>query len=229
MRFSSLLAPLPLLLLCPQVYASTQGAAVVDDGYAGKVLQKILPHVNVPSGQRLEARVSLDGDGNYLRCTPVKGNAQGICNAAKRIGAFGDPPYGAPTDILVAMQDVKAGAVHETNKQDAAHVVSTPSSSGKEAHTPALSKGQAAYMGRIRRSLRNSIYIPKETKPGTYHAMVRIKCDSHGKIVERAIAKSSGDSRLDRYVLQGIDRAGSVEAPPEGLGPNLDVNFTLVR
>lgn len=221
MRFSSLLAPLPFLALAPLAAngAEPQAAAVIDDGYAGAALQKILPLVSVPVGQRLEARISLDGEGNYLRCSSIRGNAQIICNAAKKVGAFGDPPYGAPTEILVAIYGSR-----EATKQNG-----NSTAADSAAPRRVENKGHAAYISRIRHALRNSIYIPKETKPGTYQATVHLKCDEKGKILERSLIRSSGDARLDRYVLQGIDRAGSVEAPPESLGAGMDVNFTLVR
>lgn len=214
MRFSPLL--LSLLLLCPASTAgATQGAAVIDDGYAGNAMRKILQHIKNPGTQRIEARVSLDGEGKYVKCVSVRGNAQAICNAAKEVGDFGDPPYGVPTDVLVSLW----GSSDEI-----------PAKAAQAANTSAAPvKSQNAYMSRVRRALRNAMYIPQETKPGTYRATVRLKCDASGKILERSIIRSSGDARLDRYILQGIDRAGKVETPPKGMASPMDVEFTLVR
>lgn len=85
------------------------------------------------------------------------------------------------------------------------------------------------YISTVVWKLRNSMYIPAQTKPGTYHATAQVRLNSAGKILEESILKGSGDALLDKYVLQGIRRAGSVAPPPAGLGDTLDLTFTLTR
>lgn len=85
------------------------------------------------------------------------------------------------------------------------------------------------YISSVVWKLRNSMYIPAQTKPGTYHATAQVRLNSAGKILDESILKSSGDALLDKYVLQGIRRAGSVTPPPAGLGDTLDLTFTLTR
>lgn len=85
------------------------------------------------------------------------------------------------------------------------------------------------YISTVVWKLRNSMYIPAQTKPGTYHATAQVRLNSAGKILDESILKGSGDALLDKYVLQGIRRAGSVAPPPAGLGDTLDLTFTLTR
>lgn len=85
------------------------------------------------------------------------------------------------------------------------------------------------YISTVVWKLRNAMYIPAQTKPGTYHATAQVRCDAAGKILDAGILKGSGDQLLDKYVLQGIRRAGSVPPPPAGLGDTLDLTFTLTR
>ncbi len=85
------------------------------------------------------------------------------------------------------------------------------------------------YFSTITWNLRNAMFIPAETAPGTYYATVRLQVDAAGAIKKSTLLQSSGDQRLDKFVLQGIRRAGSVEPPPAGLGNTLDLTFTLVR
>lgn len=197
--------------------AQTRAAAVVDDGYAGKALQKIMNAFSgsVPGGQRLEAKISLDAEGRYLECRSLKGDVKALCKAAKNASPYGDPPYGVATDFVVAIWTGKAEA----------------------AKTAAVAKAEASpagaqdskYLAKIRRELRNAMYIPEKTRPGTYHATARLSCDATGKILQSSIVKGSGDNLLDKYVLQGIQRAGKVTAPPKGMPQTFDLTFTLVR
>lgn len=85
------------------------------------------------------------------------------------------------------------------------------------------------YITKVVRSLRNSMYIPMQTKPGIYYATAQVNFNKTGKITSCSIIKGSGDELLDRYVLQGIRRAKRVPTPPAGIGDFLDLTFTLVR
>lgn len=85
------------------------------------------------------------------------------------------------------------------------------------------------YISQVVWKLRNAMYIPAKTRPGTYRATAQVRCDTAGKILDATLLKGSGDALLDKYVLQGIRRAGSVPPPPAGLGDTLDLTFTLTR
>lgn len=85
------------------------------------------------------------------------------------------------------------------------------------------------YLSRVTWNLRNAMFVPVESKPGTYYATVRLKCDKAGKITSSAILDSSGDETMDRYILQGIKRAGHISPPPAGLGNEFDLTFKMVR
>ncbi|WP_298029949.1 TonB family protein [uncultured Desulfovibrio sp.] len=85
------------------------------------------------------------------------------------------------------------------------------------------------YISTITQNLRNAMLIPAETAPGTYYATVRLNVDAAGAIKKSTLLQGSGDKLLDKFVLQGIRRAGSVTPSPSGLGNTLDITFTLVR
>ncbi len=85
------------------------------------------------------------------------------------------------------------------------------------------------YISKVVWKLRNAMYIPAKTSPGTYHATAQVRYDAAGRILDATLLKGSGDALLDKYVLQGIRRAGSVPPPPAGLGDTLDLTFTLTR
>lgn len=85
------------------------------------------------------------------------------------------------------------------------------------------------YLSGVARDLRNAMFIPAETAPGTYYATVRLLLEPTGAIKKATLLESSGDKLLDRFVLQGIRRANSVPPPPTGLGASLEITFTLVR
>ena len=53
--------------------------------------------------------------------------------------------------------------------------------------------------------------------------------DVSGKILNYSILQSSGSELLDRYVRQGIRRAGKVSPPPAAVGRFVNVTLTLVR
>lgn len=201
------------LICAGQAMAATQGAAVIDDGYAGKVLQKILGTGKIKASRNLEVRLSLDDAGNIVDCRAVKGGDAGaICAAAKSVAPFGTTPYGVPVTISLALWAGKSGA----SSSDTAAQSESAGSSSK-------------YLEQAARQIRNSIYIPEKTKKGTYHATARIKLDKDGKILDRNIVKGSGDALLDKYILQGISRAGQVSPPPSGKNVTVDLTFTLVR
>lgn len=100
----------------------------------------------------------------------------------------------------------------------------------------AIPKAQDKYDGKYDKyissvvwKLRNAMYVPAQTRPGIYYATAAITIDKSGKILSASLVDSSGDALLDKYMLQGIRRAGKIQPPPEGLGNSLDLTFTFVR
>lgn len=197
--------------------ADIRAAAVVDDGYAGGALQKIMgKYSGQPApGQRQEAKLFLDADGALLDCRALKGDVKALCHAARAAAPFGEPPYGVPTSIVVAIW----GAKDEAKAKPAAAQAAPAKNAG----------ASSKYLEKVRRELRNAMYIPEKTRPGVYQVTARVKCDAAGKILDSSIIRSSGDSLLDKYVIQGIHRAGAITPPPEGSGDSLDITFTLKR
>lgn len=199
----------------PCALAAVKAAAVIDDGYAGNALNKIMAKYSGNALGAVEAKLYLDSEGRMLDCRALKGDVKALCQAAKSASPFGEPPYGVATSIVLAVWN---GSPAHPEKRDQAE---------KQIKPTAKKSADSQYIAKIRRELRNAMYIPEKTQPGTYHVTARIKCDPEGKILESSILKSSGDALLDKYVLQGIHRAGKVTAPKSG--DTFDVAFTLKR
>lgn len=177
------------------------------------------------------------------------------CEAVKATDNYGTPPYSMPIDVYLgfwtgtprAARAATAAAPTTTTAPAAGTPVPVVTEPGTPAHqgitpapasVPATSSGiaQDAYGPQFKRyfsnvvwKLRNSIFIPVESKPGTYRVTVRLDVDTAGNIKHYSIVSGSGDERLDKYVRQGIKRAGSIPAPPPGLGSTMDVTLTLTR
>ncbi|WP_165174458.1 TonB family protein [Desulfovibrio sp. ZJ369] len=275
-------------------------AADQNDGYSGKVLDKVLavwaPPPALKGEFEVRVRISLDGQGKVLACTPTRTSGMealdsSACGAVRQIAGFGTPPYGMPLDVHLAfwtgmprgkdsaarpaasaarpgtaktgVSDESAATVpiKDSQKKSAAKAVAAgtkkPAASQKPSPTgltdeemrltlsapepaaqgrPVQPKAQDKYDPRYRKylsrvvwDLRKAMFIPAETAPGTYYATVRLLLEPTGAIKDATLLESSGDKRLDRFVLQGIRRANRVSPPPAGLGTTLELTFTLVR
>lgn len=214
---------LAILAFAAPAAAVPNAAAVIDDGYAGKALQKILDTGKLKFDRKMSLRLSLDEHGHLIECQGLKGaDASAACEAAKAASPFGSPPYGVPTYLMLALwsgQPPKAPA----------KTANAESETSKQAARAAKASPESAYIAKARRELRNSMYIPEQTKPGVYMVTARIKYDPSGKVLDCSILKSSGDKTLDRYCLQGIRRAGKIPPPPTGTPDPLDITFKLIR
>ncbi|WP_165067101.1 TonB family protein [Desulfovibrio sp. ZJ200] len=295
-----------LILLGALVFTpdSASGAALAaadqNDGYSGKVLDKVLavwaPPPALKGEFEVRVRISLDGQGKVLACTPTRTSGmdaldRSACGAVRQIAGFGTPPYGMPLDVHLAFwtgtprgkdsaartaasaprpgtakngvsdESAATAPIKASQKKNAAQAVAAgtkkPAESQKPSPTgltdeemrltlsapepaaqgrPVQPKAQDKYDPRYRKylsrvvwDLRNAMFIPAETAPGTYYATVRLLLEPTGAIKNATLLESSGDKRLDRFVLQGIRRANSVQPPPAGLGTTLELTFTLVR
>lgn len=278
-------------LLTAQLMATVPalGASIAatdqNDGYSGKVLDKILAVWTPPALKgdfSVRLKISLDGQGKVLNCGPVKASGMealdaSACGAARQAAPFGAPPYGMPLDVHMAFwtgtpknkpqttapsaeasaeasAEERAAAIAKSAGQPTAGVRPAPAakSAGLTEEemrlnldapaTPQSTKGKAVvmaqdkydaryrkYLSGVVRDLRDAMYIPAETTPGVYYATARLNVDAAGVIKKYDLLQGSGDKRLDKFVLQGIRRAGRVTPPPAGLGNTLDVTFTLVR
>ena len=226
--FAALLGPAPF-----PVAAHGAGAAAVgeNDDFALRALDKVLEKWSPPaeaSATATSIRLSLDRDGHLLSCRPVKASTsealdRSACAAAKGAQPFGAPPYGLPVELYMAFWTGKATA----GENRPAQAATQPAAQKKAAQAP--DAAQQKYLATITRSLRESIYIPVQTARGTYTVRARIEVAADGRIKNSEISGTSGDAMLDKYVLQGIHRAGKVSPPPKGLSPWLELTFRLVR
>lgn len=209
-------------------FCATNAASGVDDGYSAKVLDKALktfsPGAELGSG-KISVRVFIDGDGKYYDCRVYQSSGnqnidKAFCANLKKASPFGQPPYGQPTEVTLTFVEDKAQSrnkpVVEENRQAAAVEPISPAKKRK-------------YLDAASRQIRTSVYIPAETPKGTYHPVAHVKVDAQGKITDSSIVKSSGDKTMDKYLLQGIKRAGKITPPPQGMKNEFDLNFTLTR
>ena len=237
-----------LFLIAVPVFAQSAASVGLDDGYSAKVMEKILKSISISQslGTAREVRLllTLDGDGKLTGCTirnssAIKSVDEDLCRKIRSLSPFGSPPYGQPAEVSVAFykgeqkvtspiprQAAQVAAVAPAATASAEH---KPSSQNKSLAQDSYPQKYQAYLRKIVWQLRNSMYVPQESAPGTYYSTARIKLNKQGKILESSIINSSGDKIMDKYVLQGLKRAGHVPPPPEGLGENLDLTFQMVR
>lgn len=238
-------------------YAAAIATAGQDDGYSGRILDKIVSKWKAPKqkagSHRLKLILSVDGDGKLLDCRVQKSSGldafdAAVCQAAKEASPYGSPPYGIPATVYFSfwsggvgssmadksgepwMDAVTGKALTNTNPDKAGlNKGESGEKEGSSEVNPQTNKRKQQYIKKITRELRNSIYIPAKTKAGTYHVTVQIECDKDGNIAHSKMLKSCDDALLNKYVMQGIARAKKVSPPPEGCGNKFDLRFTLIR
>lgn len=205
------------LVIAPKLSHSAQKAAsVIEDGYAGSVLQKILSTGKIQPTNAGTIKLYVNEEGKLTDCRKIKGNdTQALCAAAKIASPYGTPPYGVNTNLVISFW---VNDKDHINKKSS----STPEKTAQANNDP-------SYLAKITKELRNSIYIPKETKKGTYHATVQLTLAKNGHIEKSSILKTSGDTRLDKYILQGLERAAKVSPPPATIKNPVELTFTLKR
>ncbi len=233
-------------ILSSPVNAASIATAGQDDGYSGRILDKIVSKWKIPrqarGDYRLKLILSVDGDGRLLDCrvqnsSGLKTLDNSVCEAAKAASPYGSPPYGMPATVYFSFWSGAAGggqseSVARSGAESQSRSVSTRKSDAPQAqheNTGAINKKKQRYISKITKELRNSIYIPVETRPGVYHVSAQIECDRQGNIISSNITKPCNDARLNKYVLQGIRRAKKVSPPEEAFGNKFNLNFTLVR
>lgn len=94
----------------PAAFAAAIAAADHQEGYAGVVLGKLCEIWTPPAdtGNRMvRVRISVNGDGSVLGCTPTQRSGvpaldASVCEAAKKLGKLETPPYAMPIDVHLA-------------------------------------------------------------------------------------------------------------------------------
>lgn len=247
----------------PQAVPAAAIAAVDhQEGFSGVVLDKICELWTPPAnaGNRMvRVRISVDGAGNVVGCTPTRRSGlpaldASVCEAAKKIGKLGTPPYAMPVDVHFAFWS-GAPKGEAAAPQGTITVTPAPQGGGQAAGAPAqpvVEPPRAAaptpptadgrrmaqdayaiqfhgYLGKVARQLREASFVPVEAPRGTYYVTVRLTVAKNGAITNYEIVQSSGNDRIDTYVRQGVKRAGKVSPPPAGLASPFDVTLTMVR
>lgn len=259
-RPARLLAPLLALGLWAvpgEVPAAAIAAVDHQEGFSGAVLGKICEVWAPPAnaGNRMvRVRISVDGAGNVVGCTPTQRSGlpaldDSVCEAAKKIGKLGTPPYAMPIDVHFAFWSgtprlapaaPAQGSITVSQSAQAAGpaqpVVEPPQPAAPQAKADGSRKAQDAYaiqfhdyLDKVARQLREASFVPVEAPRGTYYVTVRLTVSKNGAITQYDVVQSSGNDRIDTYVRQGVKRAGKVSPPPAGLASPFDVTLTMVR
>ncbi len=178
---------------------------------ADEAAKKTGKHLDI--GKKEQQRDSVESATAKPKAAPVKLEAPKTA-VAKKSAAEAEP---APA--------VKSGKVAAAAEKSATTTEKNPVPMAQDKYDPAYAK----YLSSITWKLRNAMYVPVETPKGLYFATVRIKCDKSGKILSSEFLDGSGDEYLDRYIMQGLKRAGSISPPPAGLGDTIDLTFSFLR
>ena len=105
------LAALILISAPALAEASSVMAVGQDEGYSGKVMDKIIakwsPPPQLKREYKLKLRIALDGRGRLLECRPQRSSGfeavdASACAAVKAAAPFGDPPYGMPAVVYLS-------------------------------------------------------------------------------------------------------------------------------
>ncbi|MCI6940376.1 TonB family protein [Desulfovibrio piger] len=255
----ALLPALMLCLMPLHAQATGAAAADVANGYAGEAMEKILANWAAPADRgKVRIVVRVDAEGKVERCGYVEKSASqalndSVCSAVMKTADLGKPPYGMSQDVYLTFWQGNMADLSGINRRQAAAKsaagtaapAAAPAPEAKSAPVTLDSKPatlttplkaqdaygpkHAAYFRKLVMELRNATFIPAELAKGTYYATVRLEMDASGKILNYSILQSSGSELLDRYVRQGIRRAGKVSPPPAAVGRFVNVTLTLVR
>lgn len=241
--------------------AAAIAAADHQEGYAGVVLGKLCEIWTPPAdtGNRMvRVRISVNGDGSVLGCTPTQRSGvpaldNSVCEAAKKLGKLETPPYAMPIDVHLAFWSgtprrapsqqgtITVSPSGQAIVQTAAPASPAPVVEPPAAATPAATTGGSrmaqdayaiqfhGYLNKVARQLREASFVPVEAPRGSYYVTVRLTVARNGAITNYEIVQSSGNDRIDTYVRQGVKRAGKVAPPPAGLASPFDVTLTMVR
>ena len=242
-RPTALLGLLPVLMLClAPLHARAAGAAAADvaNGYAGEAMEKILANWAAPADRgKVRIVVRVDAEGKVERCGYLEKSASqalndSVCGAVMKTADLGKPPYGMSQDVYLTFWQGNMADLSGISRRKAAAKPATGDTKPATLTTPlkaqdAYGPKHAAYFRKLVMELRNATFIPAELAKGTYYATVRLETDASGKILNYSILQSSGSELLDRYVRQGIRRAGKVSPPPAAVGRFVNVTLTLVR
>lgn len=207
---------------------------------------------------RIVVRVDAEGKVErcgYLEKSASQALNDSVCSAVMKTADLGKPPYGMSQDVYLTFWQGNMADLSGTSRRKAAAKPAAGTAAPAAAAAPAPEaksepvtldtkpatlttplKAQdaygpkhAAYFRKLVMELRNATFIPAELAKGTYYATVRLETDASGKILNYSILQSSGSELLDRYVRQGIRRAGKVSPPPAAVGRFVNVTLTLVR
>lgn len=224
----------------------------------GKVSEVWAPPANA-GNRLVRVRISVDGEGRVTGCEPTQRSGlpaldESVCAAVKKVESFGTPPYAMPIDVHFAFWSgiprqaptpqgqitvTPGGQVCFTPEalqkaaaaagQEPAGRVVTPRASGTAKAQDRYAEQFQPYLNKVAKQLRRASFVPAEAPRGTYYVTVRLAVEPSGTITQYDVVQSSGNDRIDKYVRQGIHRAGKVTPPPAGLTSPFDVTLTMVR
>lgn len=241
--------------------AAAMVAADHQEGYAGVVLGKLCEIWTPPAdtgSHMVRVRISVNGDGSVLGCTPTQRSGtpaldNSVCEAARQLGKLDTPPYAMPIDVHIAFWSgtprrapTQQGTITVSPSGQAVVQTAAPAAPAPVTAPPATAPSAAptggsrlaqdayaiqfhGYLNKVARQLREASFVPVEAPRGRYYVTVRLTVAKNGSITNYEIVQSSGNDRIDTYIRQGVKRAGKVSPPPAGLASPFDVTLTMVR
>lgn len=188
-------------------------------GYAGQVLETLLPLWEPPEGASGVVLVALrlSSEGRLLFCETKRGSGnpkldESPCLAALKPKTFGPPPYGAVTEVYLTLATDRA-----------ALLAGARNTAADPAPAPA-----PTYAEQVMRAVRPHLAVPPNLG-GKFAAEVNVRIvpkDGAGGVEQISVFKASGRGDVDAAILAAICTPGILPLPPEG-GANLRLSFTV--
>lgn len=189
-------------------------------GYAGHVLETLLPFWEPPEGASgvVQVALRLSSEGRLLFCETKResGNAgldASPCLAALKPKTFGVPPYGMVTEVYLTLATDRAALLAGAENAD----------SGPKTDAPAN-----AYAGQVMRAVRPHVEVPPRLG-GRYTVEVDVHIvDTRGRggVEQITVSTSSGRGEVDAAVLSALCAPGILPPPPTGKA-ELRLTFTV--
>ncbi|MBA4786310.1 MAG: energy transducer TonB [Rhizobiales bacterium] len=130
-----------------------------------------------------------------------------------------EPKKEPPKRAKPQPQAAKASQKAKLQTRQADRTAATQTSQGTSRPSESLASWHNKVRGKLNR------YATARNCPGTGTVTARLRIDGSGNISAVSVSRSSGDARVDDYIVSAIHRASPVAAPPPGEGGALQVPF----
>lgn len=202
------------LTLAQVVYASSAMTVGQDEGYSGRVMDKIIgkwrPPPQLKREYRLTARVALDGEGNFIDCKAQKSSGlealdASACAAARAAAPYGAPPYGMPADLYISFW---TGGPQNALPMDEHELGVGPSANMAAAQARAQATNERARANAERAAKATGKKMPGESESTPKEAKKEVKKDAPARQVPKAsageLAQAKYPPEFEKYISRVI-------------------------